>query len=147
MTVYFEVWSAPMAHRLVQLLASNKLSFAGIADAINKEFGTEFTRNACIGKARRLSQPARQKPYLRGSRPPARVDAPIPPKPKPRPTKPRPTGIDIYQLGYGDCRWPLADIHEHPPYQYCGAAAMVGTSWCPVHAKKVFGIPRPREEK
>jgi len=37
--------------------------------------------------------------------------------------------LTIYQLGFGDCRYPLGDY----PYRYCGKQSDEGQSYCAEH--------------
>jgi len=126
--------------RMVELYAltgDRYLSATGIAEQLNAEFHTDLTRNAIIGRAHRMNLPVRRglfvrkrkeaKPKMVKLRP--RVDAPIPPPVDSRPQ----TGLTIYQLGWGDCRWILEPPEAYPPYTYCGAEAVEGRSYCPEH--------------
>lgn len=49
-----EAWKPAIAEKLTKLVKETQLSFADIATALNKEFETSFSRNAVIGKAKRL---------------------------------------------------------------------------------------------
>ena len=132
-------WTARMIERLQELLEDpRQLSYKGIAAAMTKEFGTELTKNACIGKARRLGVAMRDKTPREaiGPRPKLKkikVDAPIPPAMDRLPDLRLRTGITIYQLREGDCRWPLGPATARPPFQYCGAEAVFGEPYCDTH--------------
>ena len=39
--------------------------------------------------------------------------------------------LTIYQLGYGDCKYPVEG--NDPPYLYCGKQSDEGRSYCPPH--------------
>ena len=135
-------WDIPgVAARLFELHAlkgTDYLSFSQIAEVINREFGTRFTRNAVVGRVHRLDLPGRPTGSFRKPKPAPRpkmvkvrprVDAPTPP-PEPRRSE---AGLTIYQLGWGDCRWILEPVDAWPPYTYCGAETAEGKSYCPVH--------------
>jgi GcrA cell cycle regulator len=124
-----------------------ELSFAEIAAAMSAEFQIQLTRNACIGKARRLGLPMRD--AVKTARKPVNgkviklrlrpVDAPIEPQEESRPDQPE--GLDIYQLRENDCRWPLGSITDRPPYRFCGAQTELGRSWCVHHAEIAYSKP------
>ena len=54
-----ETWTVGMLARLRELHAAG-LTFGQICQRLNAEFGTVVTRNACVGKGRRLGLPARK---------------------------------------------------------------------------------------
>jgi len=129
--------------RMVELYAltgERYLSASAIAEKLSREFNVTLTRNAIIGRAHRTNLPVRggppnrkrkqteAKPKMVRLRP--RVDAPIPPVLE-RPSAA--SGLTIYQLGWGDCRWILEPVDAWPPYTYCGAETAEGKSYCPVH--------------
>jgi GcrA cell cycle regulator len=93
-------------------------------------FGTPDARNACIGMARRLRLPPK------AARLPTKgVDAPIAP---PVLQRVNGCGIDIYQLRRDDCRWPLGEAREHPPYSYCGHKTLDGMPYCEEHSRRAY---------
>ena len=122
-----------------------RLSFTEIARLMSETFGVELTRNACIGKARRMGLPMRSAPKV--ARKPVerkvrmtqlrRVDAPIAPVREPKP--PEQAGLTIYETREGDCKWPLGRMHDHPPYLYCGDPSLLGRPYCAKHARKAAG--------
>jgi len=131
-------WTTPgMIERLVVLQARGFTS-REIAQKLAREFDYPFTRNSIIGKMHRLCLPPRVKP----------ITQPKPKKVYSRKRKrkgagperiimqkvqqPRADGgepITIYQLGFGDCRYPLGNY----PYLYCGREQQEGSSYCPEH--------------
>jgi hypothetical protein len=139
-------WTADMILRFNKLHRQQPpLSFAKIAAEMSAEFNITLTRNACIGKASRLGFPMRG----RNDRPrrnrekikmiKVRVDAPIAPATEPRNTE---AGLNIYQLGWGDCRWPLGPMEARPPYRYCGGPALLGRPYCNEHTERAAGNTR-----
>jgi hypothetical protein len=52
-------------------------------------------------------------------------------------------GVPLENLGPGCCRYPLGNMHDRPPYLYCGAAAGELSSWCPKHRARVFEQRQP----
>jgi hypothetical protein len=117
-----------MINMLIKLVEDKNLSYEDIAKLMTAEFGMPFTKNSCIGKGRRIGLAVRA--------PKAFHMGPIQPQLLVR-KKGEP--VTIEQLRYGDCRWPLGNTADRPPYMYCGKpAASPGCSWCREHAKKVF---------
>ena len=125
-TVPDSPWSIPgITQRLIALHAEGMI-MRDIADRLNFEFLTDLTRNAVIGKCRRLAMPEREAPV--------RERKPRIYKYKPR-DKPKPPRVDgdlltIYQTGHGDCRYPVSG---DCPYLYCGKPSDEGRSYCPTH--------------
>jgi len=52
-------WTKERMAQLRALHRNDKLSFDMIAEILSEQFGTELTKNACIGKARRMGLPER----------------------------------------------------------------------------------------
>jgi GcrA cell cycle regulator len=131
------------------------LSFSRIADAINARFNSAYSRNATIGRARRmgLSGPA-----------PAQDPARPKPRPKPRParlkkmrarlaakSRPRlavfkraralklrcvgivPRHLSLVDLEPGDCRYPYGGDAEGEAITFCGHPSRQGSSYCVSH--------------
>jgi GcrA cell cycle regulator len=144
-------WTATMRGFFIDLYNNPaRLSFTEIARAMNAEFGTTLTRNACIGKSHRLFLPIRG-PHERQRkadntktggrkmrRKPVRIDAPIAPVLAPRCDD---DSLDIYQLRDGDCHWPLGAMTDYPPFQYCGKQTEIGRSYCPDHCERAYNKP------
>ena len=144
-----ETWTVGMLTRLRELHAAG-MTFGQIARALNAEFGTAVTRNACVGKGRRLQLPARKAPEMisaeerqravfaakiarRRAKAERRI-APPPPTyvPLPDPPRPPPDALTIYDLRHGDCRWPVHG--EKTEMLYCGRPKVRG-SYCFRHAR------------
>jgi hypothetical protein len=135
-------WDDHLIARFTALHKDGKRSFQEIADTLAREFGLKLTKNACIGKARRLGLAARphvapplpRKGQKRGGPRPVPVVLPgwqVEPPPRLPPAAGK---ITIYQLRGGVCHFPHG---EKPPYTYCGAVAKKG-SWCPHHERVVY---------
>lgn len=136
------------------------------AAELAKELGFP-TKNAVIGKARRLGLPKLQpgnrikwqpgkgvvkKP--RSAKPnsakpkPNSVIAKPPPKPKPAPYVPTPLAHDVarvslLELETHHCRWPVGE----PVKGFCGCQALEGRSYCAGHHERAHerrpAAPRP----
>lgn len=141
-------WLVPgINERLIELHSANVMSMREIGDRLAFEFEVELTRNAIIGRSRRLGLPQRpmssvqRKETIEKKRPPpVRIEAPI----EPADSVPieGDQSLTIYQLRDGVCKWVLDDFGSRPPYSYCGHAAEIGCSWCPEHYNKVYCRPR-----
>ena len=136
------------------------LSFAEIARALNQQFGTAYTRNAAIGRARRLGLSVPLRPpsdSVMGS--PKRPDAKrlrelrarkaghVPPKPStPKPSTLEraealqlrcvaiaPRHLSLVDLEANDCRYPYGGDAEGEPITFCGHPRHEGSSYCLSH--------------
>jgi hypothetical protein len=106
-------WTVEMINFFKKLCRDEKSTFRAITETMNAKFGTHLSRNACIGKARRLSMP-------------------------PRAAANNPVGkVTIYDLRDDRCKWVLGAVNARPPYLYCGEPTD-GGSWCEEHKQLVF---------
>src|SRR6187399_517209 len=119
------VWTDTMNRYFAKLHRDPKqLSFVEIAKAMEVKFDITMTRNACIGKARRLGLPMRKfgtprQPIERAALKPrkvATVEAPIAPAEMVTPAVLPPEGLTIYQLRDSTCHWPLGKTYDYPPF-------------------------------
>ena len=121
-----------LTQRLQQLLeAPENYPFSTIAPMLSKEFNIRLTKNACIGKSRRLKMPPRE------ARPPKIRQYVYKPRPKPQPRPPEHAGlITIYQLrDYVDCKWPIG---QWPDILYCGQPQEEGKPYCTKHCDMAY---------
>ena len=139
------MWNDERIEQLSALWRADELSAAEIANRIGA-----VSRNAVIGKARRLGLPnksaPRKVPLSAFVKPNSAKPKPnsVPNKPKsPKPPKlpviayePIPAADDVARvlsvldLEFGQCRWPV----EHAGGMgYCGCQAIEGKSYCPGH--------------
>ena len=135
-------------------LVEKGLSFAEIARALNQRFGTAYTRNAAIGRARRLGLSTPQTPGAGG------VFA-APRKPDARKLVEKrarilfrspklttleraavlqlrcvaitPRHLSLVDLEPDDCRYPYGGDIEGEPITFCGHRRREGSSYCPSH--------------
>ena len=138
-------WTDEMIARLRVL--HPKLSCARLADTLNAEFGTTFTRNAVIGKSSRLGlgtawQPAnRVKPQSRTTpfRPPRPVAEPVLPIEQISDLPPdiSPCAVTLMKLTAHTCRWPLSDP-KTTGFMFCGAQPIDGSPYCPRHYRIAY---------
>lgn len=128
------------------------MSFAEAADAINATFGAAYSRNATIGRAKRMGLAALDRPKRRSKAPkeakqprshpdrePAAEAAPEPPAAEPpRRIKLRciqimPRHLAVTALQPGDCRYPYGGDAEGEPITFCGHRQHEGSSYCIGH--------------
>ena len=131
------------------------MSYAEIGREINARFGTAYTRNAVIGRAKRLGLAAPQRvtspsivPSLPGEtcplspRHPAIPGLNLPPPSALRPANPvklrcvgvLPRLITLVELERGDCRYPYGGDKEGEAISFCGHPRQPGSSYCAPHA-------------
>ncbi len=120
-------------------------SFANTAAKINRQFGTDLSRNACIGRAKRLGLSVSRSVKVDGAehrlnRKPEGKTKTITIRPRPqfvcdpstgfRTADVTPLNISIYELNGGTCHWPFGD---NAPYLFCGHPTFGGSSYCECH--------------
>lgn len=132
------LWTDSLVDLFKQLHASGR-SFGQIAAQL-----PGVTRNACIGKARRLGLTMKPSDNPAAERIDRRFKPPKPPrvrmypervraKPQPKPIRPpAPTGsVALIDLEPHHCRWPYGDS---PPFMFCGAPRRdEDVAWCASH--------------
>ncbi len=111
------VWSDDMIRRLEELWAKGTS-----ASVIGKELGV--SKNAVIGKSRRLKLPARPSPIVRAGEKKSVTGSP-------RMKRQRIT--DIIELTAHLCRWPFGNPDEEDFY-FCGKAVVPGKPYCQEHS-------------
>jgi hypothetical protein len=142
-----DTWTPFLIKRLKELHAEG-LKFSVIKDRLNEEFDTDITRNACIGKARRLNLPNREAPppptpeQARIERRRAKAEKRIQPSPPvyappPEPEKPPFGALRIIDLERKDCRWIYG---EKLDALYCGKPVVFG-SYCAEHHPRMYNRP------
>jgi GcrA cell cycle regulator len=146
-------WAPEHSDALRQHLARG-LSFSETVKAINSKFNTSYSRNAALGRARRmgLTGDDRPKPSLPAkpanlqrigesgsseSRTPA-FHRPMPVFEKARPAKLRcveiePRHLSVIELEHGDCRYPYGGDEEGEAITFCGHPRRPGSSYCTPH--------------
>jgi hypothetical protein len=134
-------WDDHLIARFKALHAGGERPFSEIAATLSREFGLKLSKNACIGKGRRLGLTARArvappKPRKGQRRGGPRLKPVVLPGWQVEPPRLPPAAgrVTIYQLRGGVCHFPHGD---RPPYTYCGAKALRG-SWCPHHERVVY---------
>jgi len=144
-------WPPDHCDALRECLAEG-MSFAGAADAINTRYDTNYSRNATIGRAKRMGLAALDRPK-RLSRVPQQLNAPqlrksreraVESKPEPpaseRPARVKlrcvqimPRHLPVTDLEAGDCRYPYGGDAEGEAITFCGHPQREGSSYCLGH--------------
>ena len=145
-------WDTPgitqRLRELHRLKGEAELSMTEIAEQLNREFKTDFSRNSIIGRCHRINlarRPSvfnvhhakrRQEKMIPINRR-VRVDAPIVPEIEVADIT---TGaLTILQLRNGVCRWPLGAVEDKPQYLYCGKPAPIECPYCKTHFERARG--------
>jgi GcrA cell cycle regulator len=136
------------------------LSYAEIGERINARFGTAYTRNAVVGRAKRLGLGAPERmtrPSIVPSLPgepcplsPHRHAIPglnLPPPSALKPVNPvklrcvgvQPRLIPLLELECGDCRYPYGGDKDGEAISFCGHPRQPGSSYCVPHARLTRG--------
>jgi len=147
-------WPDEHSRMLCELHARGQ-SYAEIARALNAQFGTAYTRNATLGRGKRMGlvAPAAQKPAYRaepgsmavsagagrraqdaGRRPAAAPTAAKPAKPvRLRCVGISPRLLSLDQLEPGDCHYPYGGDRDDDPITFCGHPSQPGSCYCAPH--------------
>jgi GcrA cell cycle regulator len=149
-------WASEHSAALREYFAKG-MSYSEIAEAINAKFNTAYSRNATIGRAKRmgLSSPDRSKdlpthwPGLPPKPGTARLHRPrerhasefMRPTPvfeitetvKLRCVEINPRHLSLLDLERGDCRYPYGGDEDGEPITFCGHPRRPGSSYCVAH--------------
>src|SRR6202521_3389411 len=130
------------------------MSFSEIARALNGRFGTAYSRNAAIGRARRLGLSVPERAGGAAPNKPKQPDAKRLrakrvrrlAKPAPKPTTLEratalqlrcvaitPRHLALVDLEAGDCRYPYGGDAEGEAITFCGHPRRPGSSYCTPH--------------
>jgi len=143
-------WAPEHSDALRDHVARGMVSFSEIANAINAKFKTSYTRNAAIGRARRMGLAGPDRP---AARVPPRPNGPRERLPESRPPefhRPRfvfetnqpvklrcieiePRHLALIELEWRDCRYPYGGDAEGEPITFCGHPRRPGSSYCTPH--------------
>lgn len=131
-------WTDEKVERLRVMWLDGK-SVSEIAAALN------ISKNAIVGKRRRLELPSRPSPIRNARpRPPKPPPKPRPPRPKPVPPPPTqyPPPLMLTGVGgkYGCCQWIIGDAAGADTV-YC-AKPSGSKSWCEEHQIRAFQQPK-----
>ena len=133
-----------------------KMSFSEATAWLNCECGTQYSRNAVIGRAARLKlvslhprsragSPNRVARPKRERKPRTKVSTPKNILAQPTLTREEitlrcveviPLNLTLFELGEGQCRYPYGDA---APYLFCGHKKLTGFSYCVPHVALTIG--------
>jgi len=139
--------------KMLRELHARGQSYAEIARALNAQFGTAYTRNATLGRGKRMGLvvSAAQKPAWRsepramsaaagaGRRGPDAGNRLVaaPPAAKPavrlRCVGISPRLLSLDQLEPGDCHYPYGGDRDGDPITFCGHPSQPGSCYCAPH--------------
>jgi GcrA cell cycle regulator len=146
-------WAPEHSDALREFIAKG-LSFSEAAQAINSRFNTSYSRNAALGRARRLglgpedrrqpSMPAKPADLQDIAEPRAhdvRTPALVWPVPlfkgtklvKLRSVAIEPRHLSLIELENGDCRYPYGGDEEGEAITFCGHPRRPGSAYCTPH--------------
>lgn len=153
-------WTDGRIELLTKMVGSG-ISFSQVAFALNEQTGSSFSRNACIGKSKRLGlatvkRKAVDKPVSqRTAKSPAGIGAqvqainrkktpPRAPAPVQEPFTPRTAGVvsrrvTILDVKAMECRWADDERNSDGLITFCGNRTADGSSLCPCHAALSVG--------
>lgn len=129
------------------------MSYAGIGRQINARFGTAYTRNAVVGRAKRLGLVVPEwmtspsivlgEPSLLSPRRAALPNLNLAPKSAMKPAARvklrcvgvQPRLIQLVELEPTDCRYPYGGDKDGEEITFCGHPRQPGSSYCTPHAR------------
>lgn len=154
-------WAPEHSDALREFIAQG-LSYAAAAQAINSRFNTAYSRNAALGRARRLGlgPDGRQLPSIAGrDRAVARAGEPkafplpwpVPVFKEAKPVKLRcveiePRHLSLIELEREHCRYPYGGDEEGEAITFCGHPRRAGSSYCTPHFQLCWHPMEPPEE-
>ncbi len=126
------------------------LSYGDITKEINFKFKVAYTRNAVLGRAKRMGLVRPERPKDRGPKFKTRnaqrrvgchTESVIQAQPKPERTEPvqlrcvgiSPRLISFDDLEPGDCRYPYGGDRDDEPITFCGHPRQPGSPYCTPH--------------
>lgn len=133
------LWTDPRIELLTTLHALKEMSFSQIAREINEQTGSQFSRNAIIGKANRMGlygQPRIKRTYIRSyTRGPYKKANTAPA------VEIEPLGLTFAELNLDNqCHYPVT---EDTPFLFCGHPT-AGQSYCAFHHQICWVAPGRR---
>jgi GcrA cell cycle regulator len=170
LAVPVSIWVArpELMDRLMELHTAGS-TLSQIAETLNAEFGTGFSRSAISGRLHRsgirkgavleIGQRAeaglqREKEMKEPAKTPVEEKPPVVPErgqyeaAKPvriRREKLPPLegglGLDLLQLNVSTCKWPFGDL---PPFTFCGYPVVSEKVYCHDHCEVAYNAARPR---
>jgi GcrA cell cycle regulator len=146
-------WTPEHCDALREYLAKG-MSYSQSADAINAKFKTAYSRNAALGRARRMGMAGPERtdesrhrskqlskaapPHRRRERKPSEFVWPMPVFERTETAKLRcveiePRRLSLIDLERGDCRYPYGGDEDGEAITFCGHPRRPGSSYCAPH--------------
>jgi GcrA cell cycle regulator len=145
-------WPPPHSDALRDFLAKG-MSFAEAAGAVNAMFDTSYTRNAALGRAKRMGLASSHRPAEAQKAPQQMKIPPLPERRESRepaavrevnPFGPAeginlrcieivPRHLTLIELEAGDCRYPYGGDAENETITFCGHPRRDNSSYCAGH--------------
>jgi GcrA cell cycle regulator len=150
-------WASAHSEMLREGVARG-MSYSEIAEAINAKFGTCYSRNATIGRGKRmglgtparsdhrsappprrqLPKPSKKRAAKMRERRAAELQEPAPVRERSEPVRLRCVGLSprlmpLTDLEAGDCRYPYGGDKEGEAITFCGHPRLAGSSYCSSH--------------
>jgi GcrA cell cycle regulator len=140
------------------------MSYSAIADAINAKFNTSYSRNAALGRAKRMALAGPAQPEEQ-SKPSPKAEVSGLPALKPHSIRQRrvsefwrlppvfeatevaqlrtadivPRHLSLIDLEHGDCRYPYGGDADGEAITFCGHPQRLGSSYCTAHFDLIVG--------
>lgn len=155
---------------LALMLAAGK-SFRQIGADLSARYGDNISRNACIGRARRMgletakpkrdpdrapkpARPRKLRMVMNGSGP-VWIENRFAPAPTLRCIEIVPRHLTLMELGPNDCRYPYGGDSDNEPITFCGHQRWLKTvkdidvlkPYCRAHCDLAFIEPKPAKER
>lgn len=144
-----DFWTAERTERFVALWTEGRLSANQIAGVFSSSERRSVSRNAILGKARRMKLARRRVAKARStSTPRKRIERPVAAKPAPAAMPvPAPIVADVARLQLEEltdvtCKWPVGDP-KLPGFGFCGLPAADGHVYCAGHRHRSIRPPKP----
>jgi GcrA cell cycle regulator len=146
-------WAPEHSDALREFIAKG-LSFSEAAQAINSRFNTSYSRNAALGRARRLGlgsddrrqpsmpvKPADLHDIAESRASDSRTSTLVWPVPLFKESKPlnlrcveiEPRHLSVIELERDDCRYPYGGDEENEAITFCGHPRRLGSAYCTPH--------------
>lgn len=164
--VTWRKWPEEHAARFLELIAQG-LSYAQIADEMNKEFGTDYSRNAMVGRATRVGVKSTYKqhhrPGPRTNKPKVRVEqrlrvvaangnsdvkrvsaafvAVVEPAEQVTIEGLELRHVSLLDLRKGECRFECSGQDDARNFTFCGNPVKPGSSYCSAHHAICLTLP------
>lgn len=146
-----DFWTPERAERFIIMWNDGRLSASEIAAVLARQECRPVSRNAILGKARRMKLPPRvvkvRVPSLPkrkrvAKKPKARMSAVIVAAPALDGPFVETARLSLTELTDATCKWPVGDP-KAADFGFCGLPTAEGHVYCPAHHRRSIRPPRP----